>query len=44
MTGVAPEELAEHAFLRGMPAAQVAPITRASTLVTAVPGHRGDAP
>jgi CRP/FNR family cyclic AMP-dependent transcriptional regulator len=39
MTGVSPDELAGHAFLRGMPAALLAPLAAASTLVT-VPGGR----
>jgi CRP/FNR family transcriptional regulator, cyclic AMP receptor protein len=40
MTGVTPEELAGHAFLRGMPAALVAPLASASTLVTIQKDHR----
>jgi CRP/FNR family cyclic AMP-dependent transcriptional regulator len=40
MTGVPADELAGHAFLRGMPAAQVAPLASASTLVTMPEGQR----
>ena len=39
MTGVAPEELAGHAFLRGLPMAQIAALASASTRV-AMPGGK----
>jgi len=40
MTGVAPEELAGHAFLSGMPPALLAPLAHASTPVTMQKGER----
>lgn len=40
MTGVAPDELAAHAFLRGVPAPLLAPLASASTPVTMPEGRR----
>jgi CRP/FNR family transcriptional regulator, cyclic AMP receptor protein len=40
MTGVTPEELAGHAFLRGLPPALLAPLATASTPVTMREGKR----
>ncbi len=40
MTGVGPDELAAHPFLRGMPAALLAPLASASTLVAMPEGRR----
>jgi CRP/FNR family transcriptional regulator, cyclic AMP receptor protein len=40
MTGVTPDELAGHAFLRGMPAALLTSLATVSTLVTVPEGRR----